>query len=114
MIFVSLQHMNDATIATSEFSAISVPLQRQGLRCYEMDGEALLYDIAHHTLHYLNTTAYTIWRHCDGFTSVGTLIGMIASECNDSGHEASTAVIADTRQALRNLVNNGLVDCVGM
>lgn len=106
--------MTHGNQAIAEFSPNAVPRQRHGLCCHELDGEAILYDYAHHALHYLNATAYTIWRSCDGTTTVDGLASKIVTDFADERAGHATALIADTRQALRNLVDNGLVDCVGI
>ncbi|MBI4580277.1 MAG: PqqD family protein [Planctomycetes bacterium] len=83
------------------------PRQRAGLRCHELDDEAVLYDLAHHAVHYLNATAYAVWRQCDGRTPVAKLPGRLATHFSIAEDDS---LIADTHRALRGMAENGLVD----
>jgi Coenzyme PQQ synthesis protein D (PqqD) len=48
------------------------------LRLEEMAGEVLVYDLASHRAHHLNSLAATIWRLCDGKTSIAAIAGATA------------------------------------
>ena len=88
----------------------TAPVRREGLKCHELDDEAILYDLAHHALHYLNATAYRIWRSCDGRKPVHELLREI--EADYAGQDGADAGLmrTDTLAALGNLAENGLVD----
>jgi PqqD family protein of HPr-rel-A system len=86
----------------------AVPIRRGTLRCHELDGEAVLYDPAHHAVHYLNATAYLIWQHCDGERNAQELLGDLARQFDCDGHPADLQ--PQILAALAHLVENGLVD----
>ena len=44
----------------------SRPIRRTDITMHELDGEALIYDPRSADTHRLNSTAYFIWRQCDG------------------------------------------------
>lgn len=106
--------MINASQTAADLASNAVPRQRHGLRCHELDGEAIIYDFAHHALHYLNATAYQIWQGCDGATTVEGLTSKIVNTFADERDCSTPALMADTQQALQNLISNGLVDCVGI
>lgn len=55
------------------------PLARTGqLLVMDIDGETLVYDLARHRAHCLNTVAARVWRLCDGQTSVEQMAAAIA------------------------------------
>ncbi len=96
-----------------------VPCRRDGLRCRPLDDEAVLYDPAHHTLHYLNQTAYFIWARCDGRRRVQDIADAVAAayetgcEGQDSGGQERAPdprVLGDVRRTLAELADNGLID----
>jgi len=95
------------TIADSD-----VPCRRDGLCCRTLDDEAVLYDPAHHGVHFLNRTAYFIWRSCDGRSSVEDVAAAVAHAFDvDSGAPGpDTMVLSDVRRTLTELADNGLVD----
>ncbi len=86
----------------------AVPVRRSTIRCHEMDGEAVLYDPAHHAVHYLNATAYLIWQHCDGERNAQELLEELTQQFEWDEHveDLQPQVVA----ALAHLVENGLVD----
>ena len=51
-----------------------------GLIVKEFDGELAIYDPETHQAHELNRSAATVWRHCDGETSVAEMAAAIASD----------------------------------
>lgn len=54
------------------------PLARSAdLVIEELDGEVLVYDLRTHDAHRLNATAATVWRHCDGATSVDDIAALL-------------------------------------
>ncbi|HOA73834.1 MAG TPA: HPr-rel-A system PqqD family peptide chaperone [Phycisphaerae bacterium] len=92
---------------TVQFDPNALPVRRASVCCHELDGEAVLYDPAHHAVHYLNATAYLIWQHCDGHTKVPALLNKVAAHFADV--ETDT-LIRELEAALDRLVRNGLVD----
>lgn len=87
---------------------------RPGLQCQVLDDEAVLYDLANHAVHYLNATAYQIWRWCDQSTTVEDLVNQIASEYADDRADVYPELSQDVQHTLRELASNGLIDCVGL
>lgn len=43
---------------------------RVGLETFELEDEAIVYDLARDTVHYLNRTARRVWECCDGVRSI--------------------------------------------
>jgi len=91
-----------------------LPLRREGIRSYPIDDEAVLYDVAHDAVHYLNATARFIWERCDGHQTIDEIGDAMARafELNDSKTAAKgpDALDADVRTTLKNLSENGLLD----
>jgi len=87
----------------------AVAVRRSGLCCHELDGEAVLYDVAQHSLHYLNATAYLIWRNCDGRTTAGRLLEKIRSLFAVPHAAANENIMADTVATMNSLAANGLI-----
>lgn len=69
----------------------SVPKPQQGFDLAEMDGESLLYRHESMTLVYLNDSAATVWKLCDGQRSVADIVDMLADAfpdvANDIGND---------------------------
>jgi hypothetical protein len=89
-----------------------VPCRREQIACHELDGEAVLYDVAHHAMHYLNTTALFILNLCDGRRSVAGMATILALHYDldlDDAH-VRAQVLADIRQTLTQLANGGLIE----
>lgn len=96
-------------IAAAEPIAMNaIPVRRGTIRCHELDGEAVLYDPAHHAVHYLNGTAYLIWQHCDGRRNTQALLEDLTQqfECDEPPADLQPQILA----GLAHLVENGLVD----
>jgi hypothetical protein len=91
---------------------VPVPRRRQGVCCHELDGEAVLYDVAHHTLHYLNATAFFILSRCDGQRRTediaDELLGQHGSPTSDP--DVPTRILSDVRGGLAELASNGLLE----
>jgi hypothetical protein len=89
-----------------------LPRQREGIACHRIDGEAVLYDLAHHTLHYLNQTASFIWDRCDGRTQLHNVVKEaagafgVAADDDPSREALSTAVLS----AVADLRANGVLE----
>ena len=49
---------------------IPMPLRRNGVRDYQIDGEAVLLDPKTHKVFLLNQTALAVWRRCDGQATI--------------------------------------------
>ena len=64
--------------------------RREGLVVTELQGEVLVYDLERHRAHCLNPTAATVFRRCDGRTTVR----QIAAELHANGsRRASEAAV---------------------
>lgn len=88
------------------------PIRREGLCCRVFDDEAALYDTAHHSVHYLNRTAWFIWNCCDGRHEVEDIaLNLAAAFEAGSRHDDPLSVIRDdVRSTLSNLTENGLIE----
>lgn len=53
----------------------------------DVDGETLVYDLARHRAHCLNAVAATVWRLCDGQTSVARMAGAVADATGTAADE---------------------------
>ncbi len=80
------------------------PLARQGLLVEELDGEAVLYDLAANAVHYLNQTGYFLWQRCDGRQGSAALAREL-----DRAFEGSDDPLADVHRSISDLAANGLV-----
>lgn len=54
----------------------------------EMRDEVLVYDLASQDAHCLNQTAASVWKHCDGETTVSELSELVSSELGTSVDDA--------------------------
>ncbi len=70
------------------------------------DTETIVYDSTNHRAHALNRVAGTVWRCCDGNSTVEEIAGKLRQEC---GPAASLIVV---RAALRELRNARLLEDV--
>ncbi len=60
---------------------MSFPLARSDkLTIRELAGETLIYDLARHKAHCLNSTVALVWRHCDGRTTLVELAAVVQRE----------------------------------
>jgi PqqD family protein of HPr-rel-A system len=86
----------------------TTPKRRKSIRAYRLDDEAVLYDTAHHTVHYLNTTAGLIWDCCDGSKDFDAILQELAEAFGQ------TSPIVQMRQdihaALHAMQQDGLID----
>lgn len=85
-----------------------IPVRRPGICCHELDGEAVLYDAAHHAVNYLNATAYYIWQNCAGDATAQELLTYLRQSIGTDG--APDDLDQVLIEALQSLVENGLVD----
>jgi len=98
--------------APTRASAPMMPRRRGSVCCHELDGEAVLYDLAHHAMHYLNSTALVVYNLCDGGRTIEN-IGIVMAVLHDldfQDPEVRAQVLADVRQTVAGLVENGLVE----
>lgn len=86
----------------------TILVRRAGICCHELDGEAVLYDPAHHALHYLNATAYLIWQQCDGGCDVRTILDGLADQLAYDG--TAEDLREEIMAAVSRLTGNGLLD----
>jgi coenzyme PQQ synthesis protein D (PqqD) len=89
-------------------AADSVPTQRPGVRLEEMDGETLLYRRASRKSIYLNESATTVWKLCDGQRTVQQIIDALG----EVYPEAGGAIAADVWYAINGLVREGAIRLV--
>jgi len=65
-------------------NSLQFPIARKsGLVIQEMPDEVLVYDLDNNKAHCLNQTAATVWKACDGNTSISD----ISRICGDAGNE---------------------------
>ena len=90
----------------------AAPLQRSGLDCHTLDDEAILYDVAHNAVHYLNATAFFIWSRCDGRKGEETIAQDLSDAFDRTSAEADAdaSLLTDVRTTLAELESNGLID----
>lgn len=93
---------------TEALEMTTIFVRRTGICCHELDGEAVLYDPAHHALHYLNATAYFIWQQCDAGSDVRTVLDRLADQLAYEGsmEELRREIVT----AISRLTENGLLD----
>ncbi|MFH1109299.1 MAG: PqqD family protein [Planctomycetota bacterium] len=84
---------------------LDCPRRRSGLCEYPIDDEAIVYDPRTQMLHYLNETAFAIWRACDGRT-----IRDIASTLARTYDADSGVVLGHASQMVNLLAVGGLLD----
>lgn len=61
--------------------------RKEGLVVKELPDEMLVYDLKHHHAHCLNRTAALVYKHCNGKTSVGEMVGLFESELGKAADE---------------------------
>jgi hypothetical protein len=76
-----------------------------------MAGEAVVYDPAQHSIHYLNATALAIWQRCDGRRDASDLAEELLPLFEGGDAPPNTQRLADdVRDTLDALARNGLLD----
>jgi hypothetical protein len=80
-----------------------VPVRSEEYRIEELDGETLLYFHERKTLVYLNDSAASVWKLCDGIRSAGDIIGVLST----AYPESRDAIGNDVREAIESLVREG-------
>ncbi len=90
----------------------AVPRARRFLRYRVFDGEAVIYDNAHHAMHYLNATAALIWQCCDGVSAVKDIAARFAADCGlyEGDGPTMNRVREDVVRTLDRLARHGLID----
>ena len=89
------------------------PRRRDGLRPFPIDDEAVVYDVAHDSVHYLNRTAWFIWEKCDGTREPAEIAAEMAQAFDGlNGDDARASVLADVRQTVASLRDDGLIDWI--
>ena len=83
---------------------MAVKARSEELIVKELDGELAIYDQRNHRAHELNRTAATVWRHCDGQTSVAEMASAIAADSDLPGDEGIVEI------AIGQLAKAGLLD----
>jgi hypothetical protein len=82
-----------------------VPARRSDVQWVDLDGEAVVYDPSAQTLHRLNRSATSVWRACDGRTSLVDIVRLLQST-----HSGPDDVIArDVCEVVRSLRRTGLL-----
>jgi Coenzyme PQQ synthesis protein D (PqqD) len=85
--------------------AESVPVRREGASAVELDENVAVYDDVGQLLILLNSSAGSVWKLCDGSTTVDEMVEALGETYPD---EASV-IGADVRETLRKLAEMGLV-----
>jgi pyrroloquinoline quinone biosynthesis protein D len=83
---------------------MTTPLKRSDVRCWEVEGEAVVYDPASGQGHVLNHTALGIWQMCDGEHTVDDIEKILIGAFPDQ----TSSVKADVQSTIETLVALGL------
>jgi hypothetical protein len=83
----------------------SVPVRREGATAVELDDNVAVYDDVGQLLILLNSSAGSVWKLCDGSTTVDEIVEALGEVYPD---EASV-IADDVRETLRKLAEMGLV-----
>ncbi|HEY1650651.1 MAG TPA: PqqD family protein [Acidimicrobiales bacterium] len=83
----------------------SVPVRREGASAVELDENVAVYDDVGQLLILLNSSAGSVWKLCDGSTTVDEMVEVLGETYPD---EASV-IDVDVRETLRKLADMGLV-----
>lgn len=90
-----------------------LPLRRSdGIEIHDMQTEYVLHDIINKKVHVLNRTAYYIWDHCDGITTLSESLELMRRQWPDVPEETLAKDIENALDNLRReqLVESGLRD----
>jgi Coenzyme PQQ synthesis protein D (PqqD) len=87
----------------SDSNSDAVPIPRQGFVLEELDGETLLYRHSLKKLIYLNASAASVWKLCDGKRSAREIAGILA----DAYPEEADTVTTDVSDAIDGLIREG-------
>ncbi|HPF38880.1 MAG TPA: PqqD family protein [Phycisphaerae bacterium] len=83
--------------------------RREGLQVFPLDDEAIVYDLARDTVHYLNFTARSVWEYCDGVRSPADIARILAAELADPDAAFGEDLRRDIESAVEALQNDGLL-----
>ncbi|MCA9254345.1 MAG: PqqD family protein [Phycisphaerales bacterium] len=83
--------------------------RREGLQVFPLDDEAIVYDLARDTVHYLNITARRVWECCDGVRTPADIARILAAELSDSRADGGGDLHRDIESAVEALRNDGLL-----
>ncbi len=61
---------------------IPMPLRRHDMRIYQIDGEAVVFDPETHKILQLNVTALSVFRRCDGQTTMRQVAQSLSDSFN--------------------------------
>ncbi len=78
-----------------------IPVPSDGYRVEELDGETLLYFHERKKVVYLNASAASVWKLCDGRRSTGDIVGMLSEaypEARDIGNDVHEAIDSLVRE----------------
>ncbi len=81
------------------------PERRSDVIFRVVDGEVVILDRRHDTVHRLNATASFVWEHCDGNRTAEEIADLLAAEFPD----ARDQVLADVRHILAQFDRLGLL-----
>ncbi len=85
--------------------ADSVPVRREDASAVELDDNVALYDDVGQLLILLNSSARSVWRLCDGSTTVDEMVHALG----EAYPEQADVIGDDVRETLRKLADMGLV-----
>ncbi len=83
----------------------TVPVRRQGATAVELDENVAVYDDVGQLLILLNSSAGSVWKLCDGTTTVDEIVEALG----ETYPEDASVIGADVRETLRKLADMGLV-----
>lgn len=88
------------------------PVRRSGLESFALQDEAIVYDLARDTVHYLNRTARLVWDRCDGTQTSSRIvrdlcIAFEASERTSNGDRQE--IESGIRDSIEMLRRDGLL-----
>ncbi|HWD55300.1 MAG TPA: PqqD family protein [Acidimicrobiales bacterium] len=83
----------------------SVPVRRQGASAVELDENVAVYDDVGQLLILLNSSAGSVWKLCDGSTTVDEIVEALGEAFPDQ----APVIGDDVYETLRKLADMGLV-----
>ncbi len=81
----------------------AVPTPRSGFQLEHLDGETLLYRHSLKKMIYMNESAASVWKLCDGQRTVAQIISLLVQ----AYPEAADTLAGEVGQALDHLVGEG-------
>jgi hypothetical protein len=96
----------EATDVNDEWpEGASVPARREGASAVDLDENVAVYDDVGQLLILLNSSAGSVWKLCDGSTTVDEIVDALGETYPD----AAGVIGDDVRETLRKLAEMGLV-----